>query len=469
MHGTFDRTKRGKTTIAAELLPLLLVAGLALLAFGMWIWRSSSLQTGTLQRVALAKAPLQPKTPTQKPRPVEPAGLEVPPLPASAIAEGWRMRDGEAVLLRPDGSSLALTIEPALQERIEARLQRSKVPYAAVVALDPKTGAVLAMAEKRQAESWIGEHHGILRANAPAASVFKVITAAALLEAGVAPDRAVRYHGGSRGIEAHHLEPSHRDNAEATLSEALARSINPIFARLAVQQLTAGGLAATAEDFRFGRPLPFDLPVAPSRLEIDAGALALGRVAAGFEGSHLSPLHAALLAATVANDGVMMRPYVVATDSLQPGKTRRPAPLAKVLQPKQAEALRQMMVGTVQAGSATRQFQPWPDRFSHVAVAGKTGTLDVRGEQFAGYTWFVGFAPADDPKIAIAALAVNERGWWVRGPTLARHALLSYLELHPEIGAPAPADQPEAEANPETSSRPQTQDEKTSASVPRGA
>ncbi|MEY3013108.1 MAG: hypothetical protein RIT45_1843 [Pseudomonadota bacterium] len=418
--------------MAAELVPLLVVGTLALLALTLWLWRSSSLETGTLRRLSLSKPTASvPAKRAEAPVDRTPR-LEVPPLPAGAVAAGWREDGGRSVLVRPDGSRVGLTLEPALQRRIESRLHRSKVPYAAVVVLDPKTGAVLAMAEKRAETGWIAEEHGLLKANAPAASVFKLVTSAALLETGVRPDATVRYHGGSRGIEAHHLTADRRDNADATLSDALARSINPVFAKLAVDHLTAGGLAATAEDLLFGHPIPFDMEVEPSRLAIEAGALALGRSAAGFEGSWISPLHAALLAAAVANEGKLMRPYLVTDDSLQPGRVRQPSEVGRALSREHARQLGAMMVGTVAAGSATRQFHPWPQKFASVSVAGKTGTLDVRGEKYAGYTWFVGFAPADDPKIAVAALAVNERGWWVRGPTLARHAIVSWLELHPE-------------------------------------
>ncbi len=436
--GNRGAERRHPTTLAAELVPLLVVGTLALLALGLWLWRSSTLETGTLQRLSLTRAPQTASPAKVRPPEDRTPRLDVPTLPADAIAAGWREDAGRAVLVRPDGSRVGLTLEPELQRRVETRLQRSKVPYAAVVVLDPKTGAVLAMAEKRAESGWIAEEHGLLKANAPAASVFKLVTSAALLETGVRPDAAVHYHGGSRGIEAHHLTADRRDNAEATLGDALARSINPVFAKLAVDHLTAGGLAATAEDLLFGHPIPFDMEVEPSRLAIEAGALALGRSAAGFEGSWISPLHGALLAAAVANGGTLMRPYLVTDDSLQPGRVRQPTEIGRALTPDQAKQLGSMMVGTVAAGSATRQFQPWPQRFGAVEVAGKTGTLDVRGDKYAGYTWFVGFAPADNPKIAVAALAVNERGWWVRGPTLARHAVISWLELHPEAVGEAP-------------------------------
>lgn len=424
----------GRAERTAEFIPLLVVGALALLALTLWIWRSSKIETGTLHKLSLTEATVV--APRQLPvGPPPPPQLEVPQLPADAVFSAWRARDGKAILVRPGGSELELTLEPEVQRAIEKRLAVSRAPYAAVILMDPATGAVLAMAEGRQGDSPNASQHGVTRANMPAASIFKLVTAAALLDAGVDPAVPRCYHGGSRSIDESHLIAEPHDTTCATMREAMARSINPVFARLATENLTAGDLAAAAEDLQFGRHIPFDVATEPSRLAVDAGALALGRAAAGFDGAELSPIHAALLAATVANDGLTMRPYLVAADSLQPGLRRKPLSIGRAMPASRAKAIAALMSDTVSAGSATRQFQPWPDDLAGVTVAGKTGTIDRNDDHYAGYTWFVGFAPADNPKVVVAAVAVNDRGWWMRGPTLARYALISWLQAHPDVVA----------------------------------
>jgi penicillin-binding protein A len=101
-----------------------------------------------------------------------------------------------------------------------------------------------------------------------------------------------------------------------------------------------------------------------------------------------------------------------------------------VIRPEVAAALAHMMKTTVTEGTARKVFRR--DRLARrsplreVSVAGKTGSLSER-EPFRDYSWFVGFAPADDPQVAVAVVAVNERVWRVKAPSLAHEALGAYF------------------------------------------
>ena len=157
----------------------------------------------------------------------------------------------------PENHAVTFTVNPRVQARAEKILADNDVPYGAVVALDPKTGKIIAFADY---QSELGLHTGFaLEATQPAASVFKVISTAALMEqAGVSPKKTVCYHGGKRGISKRELVPNaKRDSICRNLGDALAHSSNVVFARLADKHLSPESLTAAGNRFGFNSPIPF--------------------------------------------------------------------------------------------------------------------------------------------------------------------------------------------------------------------
>ncbi len=411
-----------------EIAPLLLIGGLTCVALTMWLWRGTSLQTADLSAMALASAGAQfnePEALAALTRPV----LAVPKLPAGAVHNGWQERDGRAILVRPDQSTLELTIKPTVQEEIGDYIARLRVPYAAVVLINPKTGAIEAWVEHREL-NLIGRDKALSLAGnkAPAASIFKIISAAALLEAGVDPSQATCFRGGMSNLRPAHLKAPGGASRCETLREALGNSSNAVFGQLTAKHLKRGDLAAKAEDFLFHSEIPFDINVAASMVSEGGDILRRAQTSAGLRGSTLSPLHGAMIAATIANDGVMMRPHLVVADSLQAGLRFKPARLHTAVAVPTAREIRKMMVHTVSDGTARKSFQPRPPSLAGFDIAGKTGTLSNKKRTgYRLYSWFVGFAPAEKPEIAVAALAVNGRAWRAKGTTIARQALNSWF------------------------------------------
>jgi cell division protein FtsI/penicillin-binding protein 2 len=351
------------------------------------------------------------------PSPSPPA--PAPPLDLSAL----RLDEAQGRFVAPLGDQPAtLTLDRRLQTRLERYLRSHAVPHGAVVVLEPATGRVLALAEHSQEEP--GRRGLAVRAFAPAASIFKIVTAASLLEAGVAPEEEVCYHGGR-----HRLRPGllsddpRRDRRCASFSAAFGRSTNVVFAKLADRALGADLLRADAERFLFNVPLPVGAEVEVSRAEIEDDPFAVANAAAGFGPVRLSPLHGALLAAIVANRGLLVPPVLVEGASA-------PAPLPpdsrRVLDERTAEALAGMMRRTVVDGTARRVFRRPPPSLVGVPVAGKTGSLAER-EPYRDYSWFVGFAPFDRPEVVVAAVVSNVRLWRVRAPTVAVEAFDAYF------------------------------------------
>lgn len=345
-----------------------------------------------------------------------------------------RVEDGVSVADLSDGSTALLSLDPGMQTHLGEMFQRYEVPWGAVVALDPSSGRVLAYVSHSSADPEAPDQ--VLDPSPPTASVFKVVTAAALVDAGVDPDAEVCYHGGASRLHEHNLEDDpQRDRRCASLGEAMGGSINAIFGKLADRHLDAPTLSRYASAFGFGHALPFDVPTRLSPSEIPTERLELARTAAGFWHNHMSPLHGALIAATVANDGRMPRATVV--DQVIDARGRvsyeaEPEVFREVVPRATARALNRMMRNTVRRGTARRYFF---DRRGNaflpgIEAAGKTGTL-AGSDPYRGYTWFVGFAPADDPEIAVAALVVNEPRWRIKGAYAAREAMRYWLVERP--------------------------------------
>lgn len=378
---------------------------------------------------AAASAALQQK----KPPPAPPlTGIEVDKI---------SLRDDEATAPAPFGRVAHLSIDPTLQRAAQKILREYAFPEAAVVVLDTAGGRVLVWAshvEKGPARDLCVE------ATAPAASVFKIVTGSALVEtAGLTPDSRQCYAGGESRITASDLlDDPKRDRWCATLGEAMGRSLNTVFARLALKNLTPLDLAGMAGAFGFGETVPFDVPVAANALHIPEDKLGFARTAAGFWNSTMSPLEAATIASTVANHGETLRPVIVESVADASG-TLYQAPkrivLRRAIHPETAAAVTSMMENTISGGTSYKAFHDEAGRafLPNIGIAGKTGTL-TRAETEQFYTWFVGFAPSRAPEVAVAVLVVNAANWRAKANVVARDVLRAYFAAKGAPGVTRP-------------------------------
>lgn len=350
--------------------------------------------------------------------------------PTQAVVEGDRL-----VQPLPDGSKAVLSLRPDVQEKLRTLFDKYDVPVGAAVAIEAATGRVVAFVSRSRAPA---ERPAALDASFPSASVFKLVTTAALIEDGRLDGTArvcYRAASGTRRLSAKDIEEELVEGTEGvacdSLADGVAKSLNPVLARLAYQHLTPRTLLRYAERFAFGRAVPFDLPLDVSPLEIPQDKLEFARTAAGFWHVGLSPTHGAVLAQTIANGGRMLRPTMIDAVLTPDGReawTAAPQPLRQVIDEATAEALGKMMVRTVDAGTARRDFtDPQGRSFLSVPVAGKTGSL-ANPNPYMAYSWFVGYAPAgtpppDRPIYAVAALVVNEERWRIKAPLVARETL----------------------------------------------
>jgi penicillin-binding protein A len=336
----------------------------------------------------------------------------------------------------PAGGNVSLTLDPATQK---AAMDALKGVTGAVVALNPKTGAILALASTptydparlsshdpaaiRAYHASITPEEGSGKANPltnqaiseryPPGSVFKLIIAAAALESGdytpstaiPAPD-VLTLPGTSTTLKNYNGE-SCNGGADQPLIDALTISCNTAFAQLGIT-LGEGKVRDMAEAFGIDNGDGFDMPlhVVPSTIGDIQDDAALGQTSIGQKDVQLTAMQAAMISAAIANDGKLMKPYLV--DSIQaPDLTvvdqTDPDELGDPVSADVAGELTSMMTSVVANGTGRKA------RIDGVQVAGKTGTAEVgtSGDDASPHTWFTGFAPANDPKIAVAVFIKN--------------------------------------------------------------
>ncbi|HVK68972.1 MAG TPA: penicillin-binding transpeptidase domain-containing protein [Polyangium sp.] len=309
-----------------------------------------------------------------------------------------------------------LTLDPRLQREAERLLARSGAPEAAIVASDVRTGRILVWASR-------GNRDFVAEPYAPSASLFKIVTAAALLDGGHANEGTEAcWSGGEHDITAADLD-RRGGSACAPFGEALGKSINMVFARLAKRHLDPDDLRSMASALGFSGNVPIDVPAQAGRVEIPADPFGMARAAAGFWNGKLSPLGALFAMQTIANGGERVR--LVLKD---PG-----VPVARVverraLDPRVARTLNRMLQVTTKRGTCVKAFRhaDGTRALPGVAVAAKTGTL-IGKKPARMFSWFASFAPADKPEIAVAVMLANDITWRTKANIVGRELLEAYF------------------------------------------
>ena len=370
---------------------------------------------------------------------------EVTPPPLEGL-DLTRIDDRGDVALAPAfGTRKAeLTLNTKYQRSALGILREGAVPEGAIVMTDVKTGRVLVWASHVMEGSM---HDVASEATAPSASVFKVVTGAALVEAGLPPSTKQCYSGGEHTIKASDLkENKRRDKWCATMSQAMGRSINTVFARLASKNLTRDKLLGVANKLGWGADVPFDVKIAQSAVTLPEDDVGFARTAAGFWNTTMSPFQGANLATTIANGGEMIRLSIVAgvkdeAGEIYKGPTARQV-LRRALDAQTASQVGSMMEQTVDNGTSYKSFHDKHGKsyLPDIRVAGKTGTLTKPATDGPFYTWWVGYAPANKPEVALSVLVANRPKWRVKATNVAADMLRVYFADKKMPGVTDPRD-----------------------------
>ncbi|WP_258359462.1 peptidoglycan D,D-transpeptidase FtsI family protein [Moorella sulfitireducens] len=348
---------------------------------------------------------------------------------------GWQGMVNKSMRLLgqvPRGNNLHLTLDADLQTLAVNLLAGRR---GAAVALDPRTGAVLLLASSpsfdpnRLEEEWNRINspgaaspllNRAIQGLYPPGSTMKLITATAALEADPGILQRDFYCPGYLEVQGWKLTCP-RPHGHLNFQEAMMYSCNVTFATLALEA-GAEKFKETAAMYGFDKPLKFDLPVAGSRLpdRLDDGSLAEASIGQG--AVLATPLEMAAVTAAIAGKGILMQPYLIEKVTAADGRSlweAVPRPLQVVTSARIAEEIKEAMVATVNGGTATAV------NLAGIQVAAKTGSAQNPGGET--HAWLVAFAPAQDPRIAVAVVVENAGAGGAVAAPLAREILAAAL------------------------------------------
>jgi cell division protein FtsI/penicillin-binding protein 2 len=356
--------------------------------------------------------------------------------------------DSRFSLPQPGGClTVQTSLDPDLQQFLVDRLDVKHSRYIGIVVMDPSDGRILAMAGHDRADP---AGNPCLESRFPAASIFKIITAAAAVETcDLDPDSILDFEGGKHTLYKSQLgQKRSKHSHRISLKDSFAQSINPVFGKLGAHALGKDVLESYAEAFGFNQEIAFELSIRPSRVQLSDERYELAEVASGFNRTtRISPLHGALMAAAILNEGRLIEPTFIDWIADDSGRTLYQSRIGAgkhAIDGQTAEVLREMMRATVRSGTARREFQRHQeDRIlSRLAIGGKTGSMGDGGSDIR-YDWFVGFA--DDPhgtgRMVFSVVVAHEDFIGTRAASYAAMAIREYFRIQiARLERPAPED-----------------------------
>lgn len=339
----------------------------------------------------------------------------------------------EQALLKPqDGFDLILTIDDNIQYFVEQALakgfQRHRAMSASIVVLNPRTGEVLALANRPTYDlNEFSKSHEDQRKNRAVCdmyepgSVFKVVLTSAALEKGIVQetDKVFCENGAYRIVN--HTLHDHHAHGTLTFREVVEQSSNIGVVKIA-QKLGGPVFNDYAQRFGFGKRTGIDVPGEINGSLKPYGQwskISIGSVPIGHEVG-VTTIQLACAIAAIANDGILMKPYVVKEIRDKHGETIEkfsPHVVRQVIDPATAQRVKSILAGAIERGTGKLA------RIKNVAAAGKTGTaqkiVSGRYSHDHFYATFIGFAPVEDPKVAMAIMFDNPRGTYFGGTVCA--------------------------------------------------
>ena len=310
------------------------------------------------------------------------------------------------------GNNLNLTINDELQEYAYEQLDGRD---GAIVAMEPTTGQILAMVSlpdfnpetiEKDWPSMMEDENSPFLARAtqglyPPGSTYKIVTAAGVYDNGMTTE-TFDDEGLFKKDDVTVYNYNKESFGKLDIKPAFEVSSNYVFCTLGYE-MGADAVKAEAEKFGVNKSFEFDIPVSQSQIQYKKmtdldGAL----VSIGQGGLVMTPLHVAMMASAVANNGKMMKPYIVETVTTENGTVigqTKPSVLYDSIGTACADYIEDMMIGVVQDGTGTGA------QISGITVAGKTGTAE--NETDKDHAWFVGYAPVENPTICVAVVLEN--------------------------------------------------------------
>ncbi len=341
------------------------------------------------------------------------------------------------------------SIRPDLQSFMLRHLDRRNSRAIGIVAMDPDSGRVIVQTAFNRGDPG---KDTCLAAAFPAASVFKLVTAAAAIEnCNLRADSLLRFNGYKHTLYKRQLTmKTNRYSNVIRFKDAFAQSVNPVFGKLGWHRLGKEALEQYASRFGFNTPIDFELPVGTSRFSIQQRPYNWAEIASGFNRqTTLSPLHGAMLAACVINGGKMMAPSMataINTGKGQPLYLQRPEIFRTPIRPKTARILQKMMETTIISGTARRTFRNRRrDKvLRRLRLGGKTGSIYNQAHD-TRYDWFIGWAreKSSGRKLAVAVMVAHGKYIGTRAARYAKMLFKRYFDDSEKAAVSAAAEKTE--------------------------
>ena len=330
--------------------------------------------------------------------------------------------------------TIVYTLDPVVQNEAKKVLAEYNVPFGAVAAVNPETGAVLGLYSYASNKSKKSEISA-LKAYRPG-SLAKIVTASAAIESkGFYPGFNVCYNGGLYGTNKNYwIQNINTGNSRISFKLAFAKSCDIAFGKIAGYYVGQKLLQEYFDKYYFNREIPFILNLQESTAKVPSASTFynLELTGAGFENTRVSPVLAALMSAAVINGGKLLDPYIIkevinSKDQVV-YKHKGIRVLDRPITSSTAAILKELMIATVTKGIGRFDFYNTYNQYMlpGVITGGKTGTISENHP--AGLNqWFTGFGETKNKKIAVSALVVEKPVWRIEGGGVSEKIIYSYF------------------------------------------
>ena len=336
------------------------------------------------------------------------------------------------------GDNMVTTLDLELQQAAYNALGNHR---GAVVAIEPSTGKILCMVSKpdydpntidEEWEKWnsLDSEDSVLYNRATQGlyapgSVFKIVTLLEYMRQNPEAEAFVYDCNGKLEAEDYTIHCYHNTvHGTQSLQKAFANSCNSAFARIGLE-LDATSFAETCESLLFGKKLPIQLPYSRSsfklREEVNDDMQIMTAVGQGE--TMVSPMHMAMIAASIANNGVLMKPYLIDHMENYTGdvvRKYRPSSYGSLMTDVEAQKLTEYMIQVVEEGTGKKL------RNLDVTIAGKTGSAEYSSDKSKSHAWFVGFSVGEEQDLAVCVLVESEGSGSEYAVPIAKHLFETY-------------------------------------------
>ena len=341
----------------------------------------------------------------------------------------------DRIRIKRDGKTITIdtSINIPLQNHLLKKMDRKNSRYIGMVVIEPSTGNVLTMAGFDKQDP---RHNTCLDSHYPAASIFKIVTAAAAVEqCGLNSNSTLKFNGAQHTLYKRQLrEQTNKYTNHISFRDSFAKSVNPVFGKIGKLKLGKKSLQNYAEAFGFNSEIHFEKPPLPSHLAIGEDPYHWAEIASGFNrDTTLSPLHGALLAAIILKEGKTTHPTIVEKITIDSGRAIHPDrsnEAQQVISPATSRVVYDLMEATVRYGTSSKAFKGYRKDpvLSKLNIGGKTGSIFDKNHELR-YDWFVGFADVKNGgrQMAVAIVVAHEKYIGIRASQYARMAMKKYF------------------------------------------